>query len=49
MSKIIVTLSGSVGDQGLLPEDIDGIKEDCEDVLRGLDVHGVDVEVEVVQ
>lgn len=47
MSKIIVTLSGSVGDS-LLSEDIDGIKEDCEDVLRGLGVHGVDVEVEVV-
>lgn len=46
MSKIIVTLSGTFNE--LPPEDIDGIKEDCEDVLRGMDVQGVQVEVVVL-
>jgi hypothetical protein len=47
MSTLIVTLAGTFND--LPDEDIEGIREDCEDVLRGMGVSGVTVEVEVLR
>jgi hypothetical protein len=46
VSRIVVTLAGTFYE--LPPEDIEYIKEDCEDVLRGMGVQGVTVEVEVL-
>lgn len=47
MSKIIVTISSSCSDQ-IDAEAIEIIREDCEEVVRAMGGHGVDVEVEVI-